>query len=61
MAAPHTRSGFGWKSIEPNRIPWAALKPGPLPEEPHGKPSLLNRLWQATSARFSFIYWLLPS
>ncbi len=25
-AAPHTWSGFAWESIEPNRIPWAALK-----------------------------------
>jgi hypothetical protein len=25
-AAPHTWSGFAWKGIEPNRIPWAALK-----------------------------------
>ncbi len=25
-AAPHTWSGFAWKDIEPNRIPWAALK-----------------------------------
>jgi hypothetical protein len=25
-AAPHTWSGFGWEGIEPNRIPWAALK-----------------------------------
>jgi hypothetical protein len=25
-AAPHTWSGFGWQGIEPNRIPWAALK-----------------------------------
>lgn len=24
--APHTWSGFAWKGIEPNRIPWAALK-----------------------------------
>jgi hypothetical protein len=27
-AAPHTWSGFAWKGIEPNRIPWAALKSG---------------------------------
>jgi hypothetical protein len=26
MAAPHTWSGFAWEGIEPNRIPWAALK-----------------------------------
>jgi hypothetical protein len=25
-AAPLTRSGFAWEGIEPNRIPWAALK-----------------------------------
>jgi hypothetical protein len=25
-ATPHTRSGFAWEGIEPNRIPWAALK-----------------------------------
>jgi hypothetical protein len=25
-AAPHTWSGFAWEGIEPNRIPWAALK-----------------------------------
>jgi hypothetical protein len=25
-AAPHTWSGFAWKGIEPNRIPWAVLK-----------------------------------
>lgn len=25
-AAPHTWSGFAWDGIEPNRIPWAALK-----------------------------------
>lgn len=25
-AAPLTRSGFAWEDIEPNRIPWAALK-----------------------------------
>ena len=26
-----------------------AAQPGPPPEEPHGKPSMLNRLWQATT------------
>jgi hypothetical protein len=26
MAAPHTWAGFAWKGIEPNRIPWSALK-----------------------------------
>lgn len=25
-AAPHTWSGFAWEGIEPNRIPWSALK-----------------------------------
>jgi hypothetical protein len=25
-AAPHTWSGYGWEGVEPNRIPWAALK-----------------------------------
>lgn len=25
-AAPHTWSGFAWEGIEPNSIPWAALK-----------------------------------
>jgi hypothetical protein len=25
-AAPHTWSGFAWEGVEPNRIPWAALK-----------------------------------
>jgi hypothetical protein len=25
-AAPQTWSGFAWNGIEPNRIPWAALK-----------------------------------
>jgi hypothetical protein len=25
-AAPHTWSGFAWEGIEPNCIPWAALK-----------------------------------
>jgi hypothetical protein len=25
-AAPHTWSGFAWEGIEPNHIPWAALK-----------------------------------
>jgi hypothetical protein len=25
-AAPHIWSGFAWEGIEPNRIPWAALK-----------------------------------
>jgi hypothetical protein len=25
-AAPHTRSGFAWNGVEPNRIPWCALK-----------------------------------
>jgi hypothetical protein len=25
-AVPHTWSGFAWEGIEPNRIPWAALK-----------------------------------
>ncbi len=25
-AAPHTWSGFAWDGIEPNRIPWTALK-----------------------------------
>jgi hypothetical protein len=25
-AAPHTWSGFAWKGIEPNCIPWVALK-----------------------------------
>jgi hypothetical protein len=25
-AAPHTWSGYAWEGIEPNRIPWAALK-----------------------------------
>jgi hypothetical protein len=25
-AAPHTWSGFAWKGVEPNCIPWAALK-----------------------------------
>jgi hypothetical protein len=25
-AAPHTWSGFAWNGVEPNRIPWAALK-----------------------------------
>jgi hypothetical protein len=25
-AAPHTWSGFAWEGIEPNRIPWAAMK-----------------------------------
>lgn len=25
-AAPWTRSGFGWEGMEPNLIPWAALK-----------------------------------
>lgn len=25
-AAPFTRSGYAWAGIEPNRIPWAALK-----------------------------------
>ncbi len=25
-AAPHAWSGLTWKGIEPNRIPWAALK-----------------------------------
>jgi hypothetical protein len=24
--APHTWSGFAWNGVEPNRIPWAALK-----------------------------------
>jgi hypothetical protein len=26
MAAPHIWSGFAWHGIEPNCIPWAALK-----------------------------------
>ena len=26
QAAPQTWSGFGWEGIEPNRIPWSALK-----------------------------------
>jgi hypothetical protein len=25
-AAPHTWSGFAWEGVQPNRIPWAALK-----------------------------------
>jgi hypothetical protein len=25
-AAPHTWSGYAWNGVEPNRIPWAALK-----------------------------------
>jgi hypothetical protein len=28
-----------------------AALPAPPPEGPHGKPSLLNRLWQATTAK----------